>query len=60
MITSLGSCEFQDPQGPNAIKYDVALVFFLGNPVQYYRSQENPMFKLKPSTQSNCAYTFYC
>lgn len=57
MISGLGSSEFQDPQGPSAIKYDISLVFFVDNPIQYYRSQENPMSKLKPSAQPNCAYT---
>lgn len=53
MISGLGSSEFQDPQGLNAIKHDVSLVFFVDNPIQYYRSQENPMSKQKPNTQPN-------
>lgn len=55
----LGSSEFQDPQGLNAIKYDISLVFFVDNPTQYYRSQENPMSRLKRNTQPNCPY-FCC
>lgn len=56
MISGLGSTEFQDPQWPNAMKYDISLVFFADNPIQYYRSQKNTMSKLKPSSQPNCPY----
>lgn len=56
MISGFGSSEFQNPQGPNAIKYDISLLFFVDNSIQYYRSQENPMSKLKPNTQPKCPY----
>lgn len=43
MISGSGSSEFQDPKGPNAIKYDISLVFLVNNLIS----------KLKPSTQLN-------
>lgn len=56
MISGFGSSEFQNPQGPNAIKHDISLLFFVDNSIQYYRSQANPMSKLKPSTQPKCPH----